>query len=99
MKFLVEMYRYLILGFVGLILIGLTFGIASGFSGGLADQPLGPIQIAGMLMVASLVILSVGGIAVIISIHDRHSELVQQIERIGDVLERLEFSKIEKSDE
>lgn len=83
---MVELYRYLIIGFCGLILIGITFVTLAG-TGPLLGVSLGPLWALGAIIFVITMILGFGLVAVAISIHDRHAELVKEVERIADLIE------------
>ncbi len=87
MRFLVDLYRYLIIAICGLVLIGLTYGIVIGIGSGLFDTATGPLWIFGAVIIVVSMILGLGLVAIAISIHDRHAELVNEIERIADLVE------------
>lgn len=87
MRFLVDLYRYLIIAVCGLVLIGLTYGIVSGIGSGVFDTAAGPLWIFGAVIIVVSMILGLGLVAIAISIHDRHAELVSEVERIADMVE------------
>lgn len=90
MRFIVDLYRYIIIVFCGLALIG---GAVALFA---ALDPSGPLAgaypawvIAAALATAMLFILSIGGLAIIVSIHDRHAALSDSVEQTAAALERM----------
>jgi hypothetical protein len=90
MRFLVDLYRYIIFLFCALALIGAALIALS-----TADHStaLGTALTGWMLfaVIAGLVVmmLGLGGIAILVSIHDRHVELVEEAERIANAVELL----------
>lgn len=87
MRFLVDLYRYLIFAICGAILIVLSFSLVSGVASGVLDTTASILWGLGAIVVIVGLILSLGLVAVAISIHDRHAELVATLERIGDLIE------------
>lgn len=79
MRFIVDLYRYLIFGILAVLIIGVVFGgLQLGASAAIPQWVLG-IYVAGGLAVAVVLIMLIGLTATIISIHDRHVELVEAI--------------------
>lgn len=79
MRFIVDLYRYLIFGILAVLIIGVVFGgLQLGASANIPQWVLG-IYVAGGLAVAAVLIMLIGLTATIISIHDRHVELVEAI--------------------
>lgn len=99
MKFIVDLFRYLIFGFCGLVIVGFTYGLLSISQSDPTGGAYSILWIMGFLVTALLLILSLGGIAILISIHDRHNELVGEMTRIADALEHTAFSGLDNSDE
>ena len=97
MEFIVYLYRWLIFLFFGIILFVLTniflWWLDEGSSAAFGTA----IMLVGIgLLILS--ILSTGMIAVFISIHDRHIELVDGVTRLADALETSNYRKL-SSDE
>lgn len=94
MRFIVDLYRYLLIGLCGVFLIGfflLLFllhrapvGLTSGLSVGI---------IASAAAAGVLLILSLGVTAILISLHDRHAALVDGIGEIAMSLEAIARSQ------
>ncbi|ODP37084.1 hypothetical protein [Sphingomonas turrisvirgatae] len=87
MRFVVDLYRYILLTLVGLVIIGLLLLTFAAF------DPNGPFQgeyatpvMLGAFTMALFLVLSVGGLAIIISIHDRHAEIADSISELVDAL-------------
>jgi len=91
-RFLVDLYRYLIIAVCGLVLIGLAYGIVSGIGSGLFDTGTGPLWIFGAVIVTVCMILGLGLVAIAISIHDRHAELVGEVSRLADLYEHRDIN-------
>lgn len=95
MRFIVDLYRYIIVIFCGIALIG---GAILLFA---ALDPGGPLAgafpewvIGASIFAAILFIQSVGGLALLVSLHDRHAALANTaynatlaLERIADRIE------------
>ncbi len=84
MRFIVEVYRYLLLAVCGLTIIAaalLAFAAVDP-SGPLSEQFRGSVLLiaAGLLL---LLILNLGVVAVLISIHDRHAEIADHASTIS----------------
>lgn len=90
MRFVVDLYRYIIIGLCAAVLITVALVVMATFdhSGPLGSQLTGTILIAAIGALA-LLILSLGGVAILISIHDRHVEIAESSERIAYSLELL----------
>ena len=86
MRFLVELYRILVLGCLALVLIaGAFLAFSLGFGGYGFDSPLTLPAIIGITV--GLIVL-LGFLATFIAIHDRLADLTAQTERVADNLER-----------
>jgi hypothetical protein len=86
MRFIVDLYRWIILGFFALALILLS--VLTGFAL-FGQHSLGlitPYVIVTVVCSLGILVLTLGLIAVLISIHDRHAELVEQATRIADAV-------------
>lgn len=90
MRFIVDLYRYIIVALCGITVIALAFAFfafidASGPTGGAYPEWV----IAATIVVAIVFVLSIGGLAIIISLHDRHAELTDAANDIRDALNRI----------
>lgn len=86
MRFLVELYRILVLGCLALVLIASAFlAFSLGFGGYTFASPLALPAVIG---IAVVLIAMLGFLATFIAIHDRLAALTTQAERIADTLER-----------
>ncbi len=90
MRFVVDLYRYIIIGLCAAVLITAALVVMAAFdhSGPLGSQLTGTIFLAAVGALALLVV-SLGGVAILISIHDRHAEIAENSERIAYSLEVL----------
>jgi hypothetical protein len=90
MRFIVDLYRYVIFGISGLTIIGtmLLILFASELDANTNWDFAGPALAIGSGVVL-LLILSLSGIAILISMHDRHVELVEEAADIATSLRRL----------
>jgi hypothetical protein len=86
LRFLVDLYRILVLGCLALVLIAAAFlGFSLGFGGYVFDSPFALPAVIGITVG---VIVLLGVVATFIAIHDRLAELTAQAARIADSLER-----------
>lgn len=88
MRFLVDLYRVIVLGALALALIGGSYLVFTVAFEGDAPAELGIVAIAGLVAAAIWVVLAIGLIATFISIHDRLVELSDNSARIADSLGR-----------
>lgn len=90
MRFIVDLYRYSIIALCGLAIILGAFAIfaALDVNGPLLGQYPGWV-IAVAFASAVLFILSIGGLAIIVSLHDRHAELADAAQDIKVTLDRI----------
>jgi ABC-type transport system involved in multi-copper enzyme maturation permease subunit len=92
MEFIVYLYRWLIFLFFGIILFVVTNIFLWWLQEGSSAASGTAIMFVGIgLLIFS--ILSTGVIAVFISIHDRHIELVDGVSRLADALETSNYCK------
>lgn len=87
MRFIVDLYRLLVLAAIAAALIVGAFVV---FTVVLRDGSgeLGGLVAAGMIAGAIFLVLSIGLIAIVISMHDRMVDIADQSRRIADGLER-----------
>ena len=88
MRFIVDLYRYLIYFYCGAAVVAtalVLFIISDKF--GTPEMTGGSIAI-GIGFVAFL-LLNLGGVATLVSLHDRHAEASQTLARIAGALERM----------
>lgn len=90
MRFVVDLYRNIILGFCALVLIASAILIFAALdrSGPLGSQITGTIILIAVGALGFLV-LNLGGIAILISLHDRHVEIAESAESIASSLQRI----------
>ena len=79
MRFIVDLYRYIILGILALLIIGLVFGIIKLTTIDSSLYPLAGLYAVGGVGVLISIVMLLGLTATFISIHDRHVELVEEI--------------------
>jgi hypothetical protein len=89
MAFIASLFKYLILGACFLMLVGIALVVFA------AVDPDGPMQglltpyaIGGGFLGLVFMIINLGAIAILISLHDRHKEIAQGVHRIAEALER-----------
>ena len=90
MRFIVDFYRYAVLAMIALLIIGAVFVMLSVGSRDLLGEGASPYFTLAMIGLVSLLVMSLGGIATFISMHDRHAELVAEISQIRGLLEQRE---------
>lgn len=88
MRFIIDLFRCLIYFYCAAILIGVSLGIFLAL-----DRP-GPSDLtADVIFVAaavfSIFVLHLGGIAILVSLHDRHVESTQALNSIAASLEKM----------
>ena len=89
MRFLVDLYRLLIVGMCGLILVGVIFiALSVVTSSGAVASLSGPVLL-GCATALVFLVLSLGGVAILMSLHDRHIELVEQITAVAEASQRV----------
>lgn len=93
MRFIVDLYRYVILAFCGIITIAaalLVFAALDPASPLRATEatPYALLAVFGLII---LLILSLGAIATLISIHDRHAEIANAARDGALALERIAY--------
>ena len=94
MAFIVSLFKYLILGACFLMLIGFALFVFA------AIDPNGPIRglatpyaIGGVLIAVVFMIINLGAIAILISLHDRHKEIASGVHRVAEAIEQGNASK------
>jgi hypothetical protein len=92
--FIVSLFKYLILGACFLMLTGIALFVFA------AIDPNGPMQglatpyaIGGVLIAVVFMILNLGAIAILISLHDRHKEIASGVHRVAEAIEQSNASK------
>lgn len=94
MRFIVDLYRFLILLFLAIGLISASyFAFALSF-GPMADEPNKLAFVAALIVVAIAVILGLGLTATFISIHDRIAEISNNTRKLADALEASAPTKV-----
>lgn len=88
MRFIVDLYRYIIVAFCGVAVVG---GAVLLFAGLDPDGPLAGAYPAWAIAVAAVVaimfVLSIGGLALLISLHDRHAALADATQEAASALQ------------
>lgn len=86
MRFIVDLYRYLILFYCGalVVAVALAFLLLIDRSGGTALTI--DVILTGAAIL-SFLILNLGGIAILVSLHDRHVEVADAATRIAASVE------------
>ncbi|RDV07386.1 hypothetical protein DXH95_08555 [Sphingorhabdus pulchriflava] len=90
MAFIVSLFKYVIFAFIFVVLVGLVLGLIWAADTGLfASSEFTFGTILALTTGGILFILYIGAIAILVSLHDRHRELVEGVIRIADELERV----------
>lgn len=79
MRFIVDLYRYIILGTLAVLIIGMVFGLLKLSTFDSTLYPFLGFYAAGAVLLLLSIIIMLGVTATFISIHDRHAELVDEI--------------------
>ena len=88
MRFIVDLYRYIIFAALAVMIIGIVFGLMKLSSIDSSLYPLiGLYAVGGIGLLISVVML-LGLTATFISVHDRHVELVEEIRQWREELGR-----------
>ncbi len=88
MSFIVSMVKYAIFGGLFFTLVAGIVGLLFLFSGDFPIAPEAKLTVAaGGITMFLLMVLSFGGVAIMISLHDRHREIADGVHRIADALE------------
>ena len=86
MRFIIDLYRYLVLFYCGALLVAVALAIFL-----LIDRTGGGTLTVEMILIGagvlSLVVVNLGGIAILVSLHDRHVEVSDAATRIAASLE------------
>ena len=90
MRFIVDLFRYLIVGFCGLALIGATLIVLAALDRG---SPLaGPLSGPSIVIAAAglvVIVLNLGAVAILVSIHDRHAEIAASADALDSSVARI----------
>ncbi len=86
MRFIVDFFRYVILAGIGLTIITIVFVSLHIATANTTELPFGSyfFLFAAALLVAQ--IMALGATATIISIHDRHCEIVAELRNMNDTI-------------
>ncbi len=88
MSFIVSMVKYVILGGLFLLLVSGVVGLLLLFTDAFPIPAEMKLSIAiGGIALFLLFVLSFGGVAIMISLHDRHREIAEGVHRIAEALE------------
>ena len=89
MPFIVSLFKYLILGVCFLVIVGLALLAFAAVDPNGPFQAVGaPYAFAGVLVAVVFLIINLGAIAILISLHDRHKEIAEGVHRIAQAIER-----------
>lgn len=89
MPFIVSLYKYLIFAFCFAILVMIALAVMVGMDpANPMAEALTPYMIASAIMAVIFLVLCLGSLAILISLHDRHREIAEGIDRIAIALER-----------
>jgi hypothetical protein len=89
MAFIVSLFKYLILGVCFLMLIGIALLVIASLDPNSALHGAAtPAALGGAFLGVVFLIINLGAIAILISLHDRHKEIAEGVHRIADAAER-----------
>lgn len=90
MAFIVSMFKYIILSLCFVVLVAIVFGLFYAIDSGLLQSAQAAFSTVALIVVGGVFfILYIGGIAILISLHDRHRELAEGVHLIADELKRI----------
>ena len=90
MRFIVDLYRYIIYGFCAFTLIVIALvAMQVADRSSILGAPLTGAILIGLVGVLGMFVLGLGATAILVSMHDRHVELVEESERIATALEKI----------
>ncbi len=90
MRFIVDLYRYIVYLFCAFALIGAALiALATADHTTALGAALTGWMLFAVLAGLIVMVLGLGGTAILVSIHDRHTELVEEGERIANALEAI----------
>ncbi|WP_070155608.1 hypothetical protein [Sphingobium phenoxybenzoativorans] len=93
MRFIVNLLRILIYASCASIIVLLTIFAAFIVDGGIIDTPLGALGNFVIVYVAILTVVGLSSIALFISLHDRHAEIVVQLKQIANALSNFDRTR------
>jgi hypothetical protein len=93
MRFIVDLFRNILIGMCAVVVIAAALLVfaAVDHSGPLGAQLTGTIVLIA-LSALTLLVLNIGGIAILISIHDRHVEIADNTGSMANALASLALS-------
>jgi cell shape-determining protein MreD len=83
MRFIVDIYRFVILGGIGLAIVGIVYVAMKLFASDQIDPRYGLVALLVGAIVLLMVVMALGVTATIISIHDRHQEIVEELRALN----------------
>ena len=90
MAFIVSLFKYIILGLCFVMLVAIVFGLMWAVDSGVFQNAETAASTIALLAAGTVFfVLYIGGIAILISLHDRHRELAEGVHRIADELQRV----------
>ena len=90
MPFIVSLFKYLILGVCFLTIMGLALFVFAAVDPNGPLHEAAPYAIAGALAAVVFMIVNLGAISILISIHDRHEEIAEVVLGLAEANERHE---------
>lgn len=88
MLFLVSLFKWVILAFCFFLVIGIALVLFAVFDPSSGLFGLSPAIIPAVIGVTVFLILNLGVVAILVSIHDSHLEIAEGIVRIAEAAER-----------
>lgn len=90
MRFIVDLFRYIIVLFCGLALVGSTLLVIAVLDpANAAPAWLSGGVVMGVVVGLVLLVLNLGVVTTLIFLHDRHCDLVDEAAQISESLQRL----------
>lgn len=89
MRFIVDLYKYIIFAMCGLVVIGVSLVIIFTLDNTIQIRSYTPIVLISSVSFVILVVLALGGTAMLVSLHERHAEMAEALERLAVAAETI----------
>lgn len=97
MAFIVSLFKYIILGLCFVMLVAIVFGLMWAVDSGVFQNAETAASTIALLAAGTMFfVLYIGGIAILMSLHDRHRELAEGVHLIADELKRISNESAER---
>ena len=91
MRFVVDLFRYIVLAGVAVLLVGGSFLLFTALSSGTNSSIFSGLSIATAIGFFVLGVISLGGLAGLISTHDRIAEISDHLDEISESLNTIAY--------